>query len=322
MSTTRPTRAGRFTAITLALLTALAVVPVTAATAATNYVPDVPAGINVVNPGGSGEQHVVVFSDGSFDAGTTVSIRVEGPAQAVLSVFRAANGVELSKTASATGAVTFSVDVPDNAPGNYFVIGKGTLGNEHIEYSASLTAVSDGITDGDIAETGGPDDAVAETDDTAVAETGTAAAGTNTPAVQTATVNGNAVSGPATVAYPANSFLAGEQVIFTVTGSGTATLSVLRAATVTFTKTADAVTGAVSVTVTLPANATGNYVLTAKGASSGFVQAPVTLGELASTGFAVPQLLVWAAAGVLLLGLALVIVQRAARRRATAVTAR
>ncbi|TFD45352.1 hypothetical protein E3T55_18970 [Cryobacterium frigoriphilum] len=108
---------------------------------------------------------------------------------------------------------------------------------------------------------------------------------------------------------------------FTVTGSGAAVLSAVRAATVTFFKAADAA-GSVSVTVALPANASGAYSLTAVGATSGFAQQSVVLGELPSSGFSVPPLVPWAAVGVLLLGLALVLVRRSARRRPTGLPVR
>ncbi|TFD45353.1 hypothetical protein E3T55_18975 [Cryobacterium frigoriphilum] len=305
MSTSTPTRTRRLTATVLAVLTAIAVVPVSAATAAT-YVPSTSVTSDTVAPG---EAATAGFSAGSFDAGSSVSFSVTGPGLAVLSSFRAATAT-LSKTATGTGAVTVTVTPPVGAPGNYAVTATGVLNGAATVGIATVTAVAPDATTGNgndgLAQTGGND---------GLAQTG----GTDASA-QTPTLNGNAVTGPITVTYPATSFLSLEKVNFTVTGSGTATLSAVRAATVTFSKTAD-VTGSVAVTVTLPANATGSYTLTAVGATSGFAQKDVVIGELASTGFPVSSLLVWAAAGVLLLGLALVLVQTAARRRPTALAA-
>ena len=113
-----------------------------------------------------------------------------------------------------------------------------------------------------------------------------------------------------------------------MTGSGTAVLSTVKAATVTLTKVASA-TGATSVNVKLPADATGSYTVTATGVTSANVatasitivaaDAGTTGKALASTGYNAPMLLIWGAAGVLLLGIALVVVMTIVRRqRATA----
>ncbi|TFD49811.1 sortase [Cryobacterium frigoriphilum] len=147
-------------------------------------------------------------------------------------------------------------------------------------------------------------------------------------------VSGDAVpGGTVTVTFAAGSFTPGEDVSFACTGSGTATLSAFKAATVTLVKTASAA-GAASVNVTLPANATGTYTVTATGLSSGTVgTAAITVtaidagtgavnntgGGLASTGYDAPVLLIWGAGGALLLGIALVVVLTMVRRqRATA----
>lgn len=141
-------------------------------------------------------------------------------------------------------------------------------------------------------------------------------------------VSGDVVAGgTVTVAFADTSFTPGEDVSFACTGSGTATLSAVKAATTTLVKTASA-TGSVSVNVTLPVDATGTYTLTATGLTSGTVgTAALTVstadssasGGLASTGFDAPMLLIWSAGGALLLGIALVVVLSMVRRqRATA----
>ena len=141
------------------------------------------------------------------------------------------------------------------------------------------------------------------------------------------TVSGAVVAGQSTdVNIADGSFTGGESVIVSVTGEGSATLSAFKAATVSITKTATSA-GAASVTVTLPTNATGTYTVTATGVTSQNVAtasltvtaADAGAGNLAATGFATPVVLIWAAGGALLLGLALVVVLTLVRRqRATA----
>ena len=113
-----------------------------------------------------------------------------------------------------------------------------------------------------------------------------------------------------------------------MTGSGTATLSAVKAATVSLTKSATSA-GAASVNVALPADATGTYTTTATGLTSGTVgTAAITLptadagagasstdGGLASTGYDAPMLAIWAAAGALLLGVALMVALTVVRRQ-------
>ncbi|TDW29778.1 sortase [Cryobacterium psychrophilum] len=143
-------------------------------------------------------------------------------------------------------------------------------------------------------------------------------------------VNGSATAGAALdVIFADGSFGGpgtGERVSFAVSGRGSATLSNFKAATVTTVKSTDA-QGAVTLTVTLPTDATGSYTVTGTGLTSGTVGAATltvasadagagTTGDnLAATGFDVPFLLIWSAAGALLLGTALVIVLNIVRRQ-------
>lgn len=145
-------------------------------------------------------------------------------------------------------------------------------------------------------------------------------------------VSGSATPGGTdTVSFGAGSFNGSENVSFSVTGNGTATLSTFRAATVTLTKQASA-SGAVSVNVTLPSNASGTYTVTATGLTSGNVgTAAITVSPadsavggssssnsgngLADTGSTVPMLLIWGAAGAIILGFALFFVRGLVRRQ-------
>ena len=140
-------------------------------------------------------------------------------------------------------------------------------------------------------------------------------------------VSGSATAGSEqTVTFDDGSFTAGETVTFAVTGEGFAT------STITMTGTADA-QGAVTFTFTLPSDASGSYSITATGATSGnFGSATITVvtadagttgtgtaeeidGGLANTGYEAPVLLIWGAAGALLLGVALVLVLNVVRRQ-------
>jgi hypothetical protein len=147
------------------------------------------------------------------------------------------------------------------------------------------------------------------------------------------TVSGAVVAGsPVAVGFAAGTFTPGETVSVAVTGEGRVTLAAIE--TVSITKTATN-SGAASVTVTLPANARGTYSLTATGLSSGSLATSAltvvaadagsaALGSngtngLAFTGTTVPTLVIWAAAGAVLLGIALMVVltlQRRARNNA------
>jgi len=135
------------------------------------------------------------------------------------------------------------------------------------------------------------------------------------------------------VSFDDASFAAGESVSFTLTGENAAgaTLATIKAVvnSTSITKTASAA-GAVNVAVTLPTNASGSYTLTGTGLTSANVgtatltavaadSAAAANGGLASTGYNAPMLAIWAAAGALLLGIALVVVLTVVRRqRATA----
>jgi len=145
------------------------------------------------------------------------------------------------------------------------------------------------------------------------------------------TVSGNAVAGSVVVVnFAGATFAPGETINIAVTGEGRVTLAAIE--TVSITKTASA-TGAATANVTLPANARGTYALTATGQTSGRVAtAALTVvaadagsaavggnDGLAFTGSTVPTLVIWGAAGAVLLGIALMVVltlQRRARSNA------
>jgi hypothetical protein len=133
----------------------------------------------------------------------------------------------------------------------------------------------------------------------------------------------------AIVAFADNAFAANEDVTFSVTGSAAATLSVVKAAvTTSLTKQASA-TGASSVNVAIPSGATGDYTVSATSATASYTatlaiiaaDAATTATDteaangLATTGYDVPVLVIWGAAGVLILGVALVMVRISVRRQ-------
>ncbi|MDJ0338410.1 sortase [Cryobacterium sp. PH31-O1] len=126
-----------------------------------------------------------------------------------------------------------------------------------------------------------------------------------------------------TVSFADTAFDDGESVSFTASGTPAATLSVVKAAVSnTVVKTASS-TGAVSAVITVPTNATGLYTVTATGATGtvGTAVLTVTAADgtpakaLSSTGYNVPVLVIWGAAGLLILGAALVAVRISVRRQ-------
>ena len=143
------------------------------------------------------------------------------------------------------------------------------------------------------------------------------------PNAPAATISASAVAGESVVVtFGEGSFAPNEDVNFTVDGATTVGLAAVKAVVSgPITKAASA-TGVATVTVTLPANATGSYTTTANGVTSGssatasftVVNADGT-AVLAATGVNSPMLLIWAASGVLLLGVALVLVRNTVRRQ-------
>ena len=120
------------------------------------------------------------------------------------------------------------------------------------------------------------------------------------------------------------SFIAGEQVRFSVTGEGAVTIAAITTASVT--KVADA-NGTSSAVVTPPSNATGTYTVTATGVTSGVVgTAALTVVAVAAdapggvtlpfTGGTLPIAAIWIASGVLVLGVVLLSVVGIRRRSA------
>ena len=145
-----------------------------------------------------------------------------------------------------------------------------------------------------------------------------------------------APGGVVEVAFTDGSFTPGESVSFTLTGENAsgATLAVVKSVvnSQSLVKTATG-SGAVALDVTLPSNASGSYTTTATGLTSGTVgTASLNIasadggaaagsgsasanGGLASTGYDAPMLAIWAAAGALLLGIALMVALTVVRRQ-------
>ena len=138
--------------------------------------------------------------------------------------------------------------------------------------------------------------------------------------------------GVVTVDFTEASFTPGEEVSFTLTGENAAgaTLASFRSVvnSQSLVKVARS-TGAVSLDVTLPSDSSGTYTVTATGLTSGTIgtasltvtpadaAAPSPGGTLSNTGFNTPMLVIWTAAGALLLGIALIVVIGFARRQST-----
>jgi len=130
--------------------------------------------------------------------------------------------------------------------------------------------------------------------------------------------------GTTTINFAAGSFAGSENVSITIVGAGSATVGAFKAETVTVTKQA-AADGSLSISVKLPAGSTGTYSLTATGVTSGNVGTyTITVvptdsangsGALPDTGSSVSMLALWAGAGALLLGAALIAVMTVVRRQ-------
>ncbi|TFD66490.1 sortase [Cryobacterium ruanii] len=135
-------------------------------------------------------------------------------------------------------------------------------------------------------------------------------------------VSAPVAGGTAVVGFAASAFASGESVTYTVSGSHAAVLTVIKTAvTSSLTKQA-AVDGSSSVNVAIPSNATGDYTVLAKSATKSYTanldivaaDAGTSTG-LPSTGYNVPVLVIWGAAGILVLGVALVLVRISVRRQ-------
>ncbi len=134
----------------------------------------------------------------------------------------------------------------------------------------------------------------------------------------------SAPGAPETVAFTAGAFSNSEQVRVTVTGDPEAALGVVRALASNTKDYPATRSGALSFTVTVPTNAPANavYNVTATGVTSGNVGTHtitvVTADSkkgLAFTGGTVPVVIIWGGAGVLLLGIALLVVFGVVRRQ-------
>lgn len=137
-----------------------------------------------------------------------------------------------------------------------------------------------------------------------------------------------APGGSATISFLGSAFDPSEAVNFVLEGENAsgATLAVITPAaleTKSFTKAADA-TGAVSVTVTLPSNATGTYKLTGTGVTSGNIGTATLTATTASgdtlenTSANNVMLWGWAGAGALILvGGGIVVAASVRRQRAS-----
>ncbi|MGD8194327.1 LPXTG cell wall anchor domain-containing protein [Herbiconiux sp. P18] len=146
---------------------------------------------------------------------------------------------------------------------------------------------------------------------------------------------GVTVGAGGTVTVSFTGFAPNEDVSFTLTGESAASATFASVVTAVetspaFVKGADAA-GAVSVSVTLPSNASGTYTLSATGLSSGaLANTTITVvsngsgtgtgstGGLPNTGAMDPTLGIWAGSGLLALGAAFVIVLTVVRRQKAA----
>jgi len=125
-----------------------------------------------------------------------------------------------------------------------------------------------------------------------------------------------------TVTVAFTGFASSEGVSFTLTGENAAGATLAAISSKTVVKAASA-TGATTVAITPPANASGTYSLTATGLESGIIGTAALaivdadgnpISSLASTGGTLPIAAIWIASGVVVLGLVLLAVVGIRRR--------
>ncbi|TFD45355.1 hypothetical protein E3T55_18985 [Cryobacterium frigoriphilum] len=311
-------------ALTLALFASLGPLSIPAASA--TYVPDAPISTTVTGQVVPSGTVTVAFGAGSFLAAEPVSLAFTGAGRATLAAARAGT-ITLTKTTDAAGSLLVDVTLPATASGSYTLVATGLT-------SATVGAAT--IIVGGYASVPGAQ-AGAQADAQAGAQAGADTAARQVVTAEHIAVSGDdAAGGTSSVSIAAAAFTPHEDVAFAVVGSGSATLSALRAASVSLVISADA-RGAADVTVTLPDDAAGVYAVSAQGLSSKTVanttitvgasaaaaaQAGVTAGAQtgvqASTsgwlrGYTSPLLYVWIAAGLSLLALGLIGVLRLKR---------
>jgi hypothetical protein len=145
-------------------------------------------------------------------------------------------------------------------------------------------------------------------------------------------VSGSPVAGTSvTIGCAAATWTPGEVIDITVSGNTTVTAAAFRTAVTSgpFTTTA-AADGSSSASLALPSNANGTYTVTSTGEESGNVDVETftivspasnvvsggsSSSQVADTGSTVPLLIVWTAAGLVLIGAAFVLVRIVVRRQ-------
>ena len=295
-----------------------AAVPAAASAAAPRPVPDGAVTVTVTGNAIPGARVTVDFAEGSFVAHESVSVVATGSGQPTLGAVRAAT-VTLLREASDSGALSVVVTLPGAAAGTYTVIATGlasaTVGAATVAVGSYTVVPRSGFAE---PPRGG---AVAAPQTQVVTASSIEVAGNHAP------------GGTSTVTFAPQAFTPHEDVAFAVVGSGSATLSAVRAASVTLVSSAGA-DGAIGVHVTLPADAVGVYSVSAEGLSSktratavitvgAGAEAVVTdaAGTVGSSSDGIwggrvmgsPLLWAWIGGGLVALGLALVGVLRLRR---------
>ena len=295
-----------------------AAVPAAASATAPRPVPDGAVTVTVTGNAIPGARVTVDFAEGSFVAHESVSVVATGSGQPALGAVRAAT-VTLLREASDSGALSVVVTLPGAAAGTYTVIATGlasaTVGAATVAVGSYTVVPRSGFAE---PPRGG---AVAAPQTQVVTASSIEVAGNHAP------------GGTSTVTFAPQAFTPHEDVAFAVVGSGSATLSAVRAASVTLVSSAGA-DGAIGVHVTLPADAVGVYSVSAEGLSSktratavitvgAGAEAVVTdaAGTVGSSSDGIwggrvvgsPLLWAWIGGGLVALGLALVGVLRLRR---------
>ncbi|MFC5929192.1 hypothetical protein D6T64_00910 [Cryobacterium melibiosiphilum] len=280
-----------------------------------SYVPDAPVSTTVTGNAVPSGTVTVAFGAGSFVAAESVSLALTGAGRSTLAAAHAGT-ITLTKVTDAAGSLAVDVTLPPAASGSYTLVATGlksaTVGAATIIVAEYLAVP--------VAEAG-------EESDEALADTGARQVVT---ANHIAVTGDDSAGGTANVAIAAAAFTPHEDVAFAVVGSGSATLSAVRAASVSLVLSADAA-GAADLTVTLPADAAGVYTVSAQGLSSHTrATTTITVGASAAAaadvpeqveasgavwlrGYTSPLLYIWIATGLSLLALGMIGVLRLKR---------
>jgi hypothetical protein len=102
------------------------------AASAADYTPEVAGGPTTLSPGGAGTFTFVDFAPGEA---VTITLTGESANAATLAAVSAVSSTSIVKNASATGAVSVTVNLPSNASGTYTLTAAGASGSPSTSFT-------------------------------------------------------------------------------------------------------------------------------------------------------------------------------------------